>query len=62
MGENPIPQNKTGGGNELGGGTRTMVALTKGQQQGTGGGEYRMVRADGGCENVWASSDHTGVL
>ena len=38
MGQNPILQNKTGGGNELGGGTGTMAALTKGQQQGTGGG------------------------
>ena len=25
-------------------------------------GGYRMVSADGGRENVWASSDHTGVL
>ena len=26
------------------------------------GGEYRTVGADGGRENVWASSDYTGVL
>ena len=34
-----------------------MKALTGGQQQGAGGGEYRMV-----SENVWASINHTGVL
>ena len=39
-----------------------MAALTEGQQQGAGGGEYRMVRSDRGCENVWASRNHTGVL
>ena len=27
-----------------------------------GEGEYRMVSADGGRENVWASSNYTGVL
>ena len=27
-----------------------------------GEGKYRMVSADGGRENVWASSDYTGVL
>ena len=26
------------------------------------GREYRMVSADGGRENVWAISNHTGVL
>ena len=27
-----------------------------------GEGEYRMVSADGGRENVWASSNYTGVF
>ena len=61
MGGNPIIQNTIGGGNELGGGTGTMAAPTAGQQQGARGG-YRMVSADGGREDVWASSDYTGVL
>ena len=26
------------------------------------GGGYMMVSADGGRENVWDSSDHTGVI
>ena len=38
MGEKPILQNTIGGGNEWGGGTGKMAALTSGQQQGTGGG------------------------
>ena len=37
MGENPILQNKIGGGNESRGGTGTMVSLTAGQQQCAGG-------------------------
>ena len=37
MVENPILQNTIGGGNEWGRETRTMVALTSGQQQGAGG-------------------------
>ena len=35
---NPIIQRKVGGGNGMGGGTRTMAAPTAGQQQGTGRG------------------------
>ena len=31
-------------------------------EQGAGGVGYRMVSADRGHENVWASSDYTGVL
>ena len=27
-----------------------------------GEGEYGMVRADGGRENLWASSDNTGIF
>ena len=38
MGENPIPQNTIGGGNEWGGGTGTIAALTAGRQQGAWGG------------------------
>ena len=34
MGDNPILQNTIGGGNEWGGGTGTMAALTAGHQQG----------------------------
>ena len=41
MGENPILQNKIGGGNEWGGGTGTITALTEGQQQGAGGENTR---------------------
>ena len=37
MGENPILQNKIGGGNEWGVGTGTMAELTSGNQQGEGG-------------------------
>ena len=39
-----------------------MASLTEGQQKGTGGREYRMVSSDGGRENDWARSYHTGVL
>ena len=38
MGENTILQNKIGKGNEWGGGTGTMAALTAGKQQGEGEG------------------------
>ena len=38
MGENTILQNTIGGGNEWGGGTGTMSALTAGHQQGARGG------------------------
>ena len=39
-----------------------MSAPTAGQQQGVCGGEYRMVSADKGRVNVWASSNYTGFL
>ena len=39
MGENPILQNTIGRGNEWGGGTGTMAALTACKKQGTGGGD-----------------------
>ena len=61
MGEKHILQNTIGGGNELGEVTGTMTAPTAGQQQGARGG-YRMVSADVGRENVWASSNYTGAL
>ena len=44
--------NRVGGGNGMVGGTRTTAAPTAGQQKGTGRGEYGMVSADGGRENV----------
>ena len=62
MEENNILLNTIGGGNEWRGGTVTMAALIVGQQQGAVWGGYMMVSADGGRENVWASSDYTGVL
>ena len=62
MGANPIIQNKTGGRNELGGGTVTTASPTAVQQQDAGGRECRMVSSDEGHENVWASSNYTGVL
>ena len=39
MGENAILQNTIGGGNEWGGGTGTMAALTAGNQQGAEEGD-----------------------
>ena len=54
--------NTVGEGNGIGGGTETTAAPTAGQEQGAGREGYRMVSADGGRENVWPSSDNTGVL